>query len=624
MPARFPSAPAACALVIALSIGAPCLAAQPSSKGETPAASRADAPPAADAIENSPLDAALFYQLLIGEIELRNNEPGAAYSVLLAAAKKSKNEQVFRRATEVALQARAGDLALRAAQDWKSALPQSLEASRYVVQLLVALNRSSETAEPLRSMIELTPPAERVALISSLPRFFERAGDRKSTPAVLEKALAPYVDQPATRVAAMVAIGRAAQNGGDDARALELVKRAHAYDALAQSPVLLALDLLPANPAAEAVVTSYLAAKPEDDVVRLYYARALSFTQRHADALAQIERVTRDKPDLPSPWLTLGALHLELRQPKQATAALETFLAKVRAKPAASATTPAATSASGAAAHAASRSAGLDDDEMSLGPDHGVSRAMLMLAQAAEQLGDFKAAQAWLDQIDDPQRALEVELRRASLLARQGRMDEAVQLVRQAPESNEGEARAKLLAEAQLLRESKLYEQANQVLDKANLRFVNDTDILYEQAMLAEKLERVDDMERLLRRVMELRPDYYHAHNALGYSLADRGLRLPEAKALIQRALELAPGEPFIIDSLGWAEYRMGDRTESIKYLRQAYQSRPDAEIAAHLGEVLWVDGQLDEARRILREGKARDPGNEVLRETVTRLKVDL
>jgi len=617
MPARFPSAPAACALVIALSIGASCLAAQPSPKGETPAA------PAAPAIENSPLDAPLFYQLLIGEIELRNNEPGAAYSVLLAAAKKSKNEQVFRRATEVALQARAGDLALRAAQDWKSALPQSLEASRYVVQLLVALNRSSETAEPLRSMIELTPPADRVALISSLPRFFERSGDRKSTLAVLEKALAPYVDQPGTRVAAMVAIGRAAQNGGDDARALELLKRAHAYDALAQSPVLLALDLLPANPAAEAVVTSYLAAKPEDDVVRLYYARALSFTQRHADALAQIERVTRDKPDLPSPWLTLGALHLELRQPKQATAALETFLAKVRAKPA-PATTPAAAPTASAAAHAASRGAGIDDDEMSLGPDHGVSRALLMLAQAAEQLGDFKAAQAWLDQIDDPQRALEVELRRASLLARQGRMDEAVQLVRQAPESNESEARAKLLAEAQLLRESKLYEQANQVLDKANLRFVNDTDILYEQAMLAEKLERVDDMERLLRRVMELRPDYYHAHNALGYSLADRGLRLPEAKALIQRALELAPGEPFIIDSLGWVEYRMGDRTESIKHLRQAYQSRPDAEIAAHLGEVLWVDGQLDEGRRILREGKARDPDNEVLRETVTRLKVDL
>jgi hypothetical protein len=171
--------------------------------------------PAASTVENSPLDAALFYQLLIGEIELRDNEPGAAYSVMLAAAKKSKNEQVFRRATEVALQARAGDLALRAAQDWKATLPQSLEASRYVVQLLVALNRSSETAEPLRSMIELSPPGDRVALISSLPRFFERAGDRKSTPAVLEKALSWRRDRGPERGATAYWLGRALEDTKD-------------------------------------------------------------------------------------------------------------------------------------------------------------------------------------------------------------------------------------------------------------------------------------------------------------------------------------------------------------------------------------------------------------------------
>jgi Flp pilus assembly protein TadD len=131
-------------------------------------------------------------------------------------------------------------------------------------------------------------------------------------------------------------------------------------------------------------------------------------------------------------------------------------------------------------------------------------------------------------------------------------------------------------------------------------------------------------MERLLRRVISMRPDYYHAHNALGYSLADRNVRLPEAKSLILRALELAPDEPFITDSLGWVEYRLGERAAAIKHLSIAYKARPDAEIAAHLGEVLWVDGQLDEARRILREGKARDASNEVLLEVVLRLKVDL
>jgi Flp pilus assembly protein TadD len=142
--------------------------------------------------------------------------------------------------------------------------------------------------------------------------------------------------------------------------------------------------------------------------------------------------------------------------------------------------------------------------------------------------------------------------------------------------------------------------------------------------MVAEKLDRMDEMERLLRRVIELKPDHHHAYNALGYSLAERNQRLPEAKALIQKALELSPGEPFITDSLGWVEYRLGNRDEALRLLRGAYRSRPDPEIAAHLGEVLWVMGQHDEARRIWREARTRDGANDVLRETLARLRVDL
>ena len=247
-----------------------------------------------------------------------------------------------------------------------------------------------------------------------------------------------------------------------------------------------------------------------------------------------------------------------------------------------------------------------------------------MLAQAAEQQGDFKAAEGWLAKVDTPARALEVQVRRASLLAKQGRLTEAIEMIRRAPEAGDEDARAKLIAEVSLLRDARQWTQASDILQRANERFKDDPDLLYEQSMMAEKLNRIDEMERLLRRVIELRPDHEHAYNALGFSLADRGLRLPEAKALIVRALELAPGEPFITDSLGWVEYRMGNLGEAIKQLRRAYQSRPDPEIAAHLGEVLWVSGQHEEARRILREGKSRDQTNDVLRETVVRLKVNL
>jgi Flp pilus assembly protein TadD len=129
-------------------------------------------------------------------------------------------------------------------------------------------------------------------------------------------------------------------------------------------------------------------------------------------------------------------------------------------------------------------------------------------------------------------------------------------------------------------------------------------------------------MERLLRRVIQIQPEHPHAHNALGYSLADRNLRLPEARDLIRQALALSPGDPFITDSLGWVEYRLGNRDEALRLLRQAYRARPDTEIAAHLGEVLWAAGLRDEAKSIWQEGRSRDAGNDVLKETLTRLKV--
>lgn len=561
--------------------------------------------------DKSGLDARLFYQLIIGEMELRAGEAGTAYEVMLDAARRSRNEQLFRRATEIALQARAGEQALAAAKAWREALPKSIEAHRFVVQLLLALNRAPETVEPLRSLIATTPAAERPTQIISLPRFFGRTADRAQAPALLEQALQPYADAAPTRSAAQVALGRAWLLAQQPGKALELAQRSHSHEPLAEGPPMLALELLPATAAAEAVVVSHLKQKPDSATVRLMYVRTLTASQRFADAIAQLETVTRDSPTLAPPWLTLGALHLELKHPAPATAAIEKYVQLLQ---------------TGSTPLPAKDAEGADDDA-SDGPqtrDHAMTQAWLLLAQAAEQQGDFKAAEAWLARIDNPQRALEVQARRASIFARQGKFSEARALIRRSPEQSSADARAKLLAEVQLLRDGKRWGDANQVLVEANQKFPNDVDLLYEQSMTAEKLNRVDDMERLLRRVIELKPDHHHAYNALGFSLAERNLRLPEAKSLIVKALELSPGEPFITDSLGWVEYRLGNREEALRLLREAYRSRPDPEIAAHLGEVLWVQGLRDEARRIWREAKTRDADNDVLRETLARLRVEL
>jgi Flp pilus assembly protein TadD len=169
-----------------------------------------------------------------------------------------------------------------------------------------------------------------------------------------------------------------------------------------------------------------------------------------------------------------------------------------------------------------------------------------------------------------------------------------------------------------------LWSEANQVLIHANQRFTDDVDLLYEQAMVLEKLEQLADMEKLLRKAILLKPDYHHAYNALGYSLADRNLRLSEAHSLIKKALSLSPSEPFITDSLGWVEFRLGNLGESVRLLRGAYKARADAEIAAHLGEVLWASGEREEAKQIWREARSRDALNEVLRQTLRRLGVGL
>jgi len=585
------------------------LAALLASAGFAPGIS-AQATDAPSVVEKSSLDANLFYQLLIGEIELRSGEAGTAYQVMLEAAKRTGNEQIFKRATEIALQARAGEQALAAVVAWRAAVPDSVDALRYQVQLLLALNRPSESAEPLAALLAAAPAAQRPLLIASLPRLYARSTDRRGTAELLEKALQPYLADPATRSVAGSTLGRSWLAALEPGKALEIARRTHEADRTAEGSALLALEMLPSTPEAEPIVTSYLAERAGDANMRLLYVRNLAASQRYAEAVAQLEELTRRDPQLAPPWLTLGALRLELRQPAEATEALKRYVELVQGG------SPVVLGAASAA------EASAEDGPPTT--SEALTQAWLLLAQAAEAQSDYAAAESWLARIDNPQRALEVQLRRASILTRQGRLPEARELIRRVPEQSESDARAKLLAEAQLLREQKDWREAEQVLAQANERFPNDVDLLYEQAMMAEKSDRLAEMETLLRRVIELKPDHHHAYNALGYSLAERNIRLPEARELIRKALELSPGEPFITDSLGWVEYRLGHLEEAVRLLREAYRTRSDPEIAAHLGEVLWASGQTEEARKIWREGRSKDSSNDVLKETLARLRVEL
>lgn len=551
----------------------------------------ADTPPT-ETPRSSALDAQLFYQLLLGELNVSGGEPGAGYSLMLDAARRTNDPALYQRAVDIALQSRSGDAALQAARAWLQALPDSRDANRYLLQILVALNRIEETGDILRSAIASTPVAERAAAIATVPRLYARTQDRKLAARVVEQALAEALGQPATAAAAWTTNGRMRMLAGDVAGALDAARQAQAIDPRAEGPALLALEIMDASqPLAEPMVRSYLEGTPLPEL-RLAYARALLEQNRQADALRELQRVIADKPELADAWLILGTLQAQDNQPVQAEASLRRFLALAAERPQA--------------------------EEL----QRGTTQAYLVLAQIAEKRRDFAAAEGWLNHIENSSELVSVQNRRASVLARQGRLAEARQLLRSLPERSPEDARMKLMAEVQLLREHRQPRLAYELLGEAMARFPQDADLLYEQALLAEKLGDFQEMERLLRQLIAQQPDHQHAYNALGYSLAERNTRLSEARELVQKALSLAPNDPFIQDSLAWVEFRMGRKDEALRILEAAYRTRPDAEIAAHMGEVLWSLGQRERATAIWREGLRLNPENETLIQTLRRLQV--
>lgn len=556
----------------------------------------AQAPDATPAPPPTPsmLDGELFYQLLLGEFSVQRGDAGVGFSLMLDAARKTGDAQLFLRAVEIALQARSGESALQAARAWSQALPESRDANRYVLQILIGLNRLEEIVAPLRRELALAGERERPLAITLLPRYFARSSDKAAATRAVEEALREHLNHPTTGAAAWGAIGQLRLQSGNADGALEAARRGQALNQQAEEPVLLALALMSAaRPAAEGMVRAYLEGQPRPDI-RLAYARALLDGQRYAEASAQVRRVTTEQPDHAQAWLILGTLELQDGQLDRAEQALQRFLTLMPAE--------------------------VQDDEGE--QSRALAQAYLSLAQIAEQRQDYAAAERWLSRISSPEDLVRTQSRRAGILARQGRIEEARKLIRDLPERSPAEARLKLSAEVQLLRENKLYQPAYALLAEATQRNPQDYDLLYDQATLAEKLGNMDEMERLLRRIMADKPDYHHAYNALGYSLADRNVRLAEARQLILKALEFAPGDPYINDSLGWVEFRSGNVAEALRILQQAYRSRPDAEIAAHLGEVLWVAGQRDEARAIWREGLLLNAENETLQQTLRRLGV--
>jgi len=540
-------------------------------------------------INNSNLNGETAMLIMLGEMQVSNGDFGAGYALIMDAARKSGDESLYKRAVEIALSARDGNTALDGAKTWKKAFPLSREANQHVLQIQVALNQLAESLMALRAYVQLSPESEQALIINGLPQIYAQVKDKELATAVVEQALVPFISKPATAAASWIAIGRMQVSAKKLPQALESVNKAIKANPTAIEPGFLALELfsLGVSQAEELLKTILTDDSPPH--LRLNFARVLIDLQRLPEASKQLASLNKSKPEFADGWLMQGAVFMELNNDLEAKQALLRYVELEKVK-----------------------------------EDARLSQAYLMLSQIAVKQKNPTESEAWLSKIEEPEAVTQVQIQRANLLASRGEVAKARAMLAELPESTPQAKRTKLQAELKLLRDYKMYEASYQLLSKASKAEPQDVDLRYELAMIAEKLNRMDEVEKLLRGVIADKPDFEHAYNALGYALADRNMRLPEARELIVKALEFSPEDPMITDSLGWVEFRMGNKQAALAILQRAYETKNDVEIGTHLGEVYWSLGQKDKAISVWRESAKQDSKNEMLLETLKRLKVKL
>lgn len=544
--------------------------------------------------EQAQLDAELFYEILVGEMAAGGGDLTDAQALMMEAARTSNSEKLYKRATQLALQSRSAERALANARTWLAAKPESEQANRYVLQILVALNRIEDSEPYLQKLVETAPASAKPAIFLTITQLYNRASDKPLAADVVEQALQSDLKNAETGPLAWATIGHMRLLAGNKAGALESLNQAQDLKPDTGAAALLALELLESGSTeVEPMVQKYLAGNPAPQL-RLAYARVLIAQQKPEAALRLLEQLSQAAPEEIEPWALQAQLQLQLGRTAEAGQSLDRLAALIAEAP------------------------------ESVGRSAAQSQLYLLQSQLAEKQGQYQKADELLQRIDDAPNLLAVQARRAGLMLKQGRLDEARALIQAVPASTAGQQKLKRMAEIQLLKDAKEFKQAYALQAVLLSEDPQDNELAYDTAILAERVGQHDEMEKLLRGIIERQPDFQHAYNALGYSYADRGIRLDEAEQLIRKALELSPGDPFITDSLAWVKFRQGDSAEALRLLQQAYATRQDVEIAAHLGEVLWARGDRRQAREIWLQGVKLNPDNEVLQETLKRLQVRL
>ena len=550
---------------------------------EEPLPEKAEAEAAAPAAAAQPelprqeLTEAVLYEYLLAEIAGQRGALGLSAQAYADLAKRTRDPRISKRAAEVALYARMPAAAVDAAKIWYEAEPSSLQALQALTTLLISAKRQEEALPYLQKFLEGDSSGDGFL---QLNRLLANNQDKALTLELIQKLAQSYPKF----AQAHFAVAQAAAGAGQSELALSEVREAAKLKPDWDLPALVEAQLLQrqSNALARERLAAFLERNPKAREVRMSYARILVAERNYTQARAEFQTLSRDFPDNVDVVFAVGVLSLQLQDYALAEANFKRLLTL---------------------------------------PYQDRNTVRLYLGQIAEEQKNYPEALHWYEEVTGGEQHLQAQMRYALVLSKQGKLDAARAYLRQVEAGSEQARVQLLLTEAQILRDAKQPGEAFDLIAQALKNMPDQPELLYDYAMLAEKLERMDLLESNLKKLIQLKPDSAHAYNALGYSLADRNLRLPEAQELIEKALQLAPEDPFIIDSMGWVLYRRGKQAQALEYLRKAYSARPDPEIAAHLGEVLWVAGERSEAEKIWLDASKKTPGNDALNGTIKRFK---
>ena len=521
------------------------------------------------------LDSDLLYKFLLAEIAGQRGNYQIAAQAYLEMAKTTRDPRIARRATEVALYGRYTDIAVEAAKLWLATEKDSA-AARQTLSALFVDSGDLQSAKPL---LQQTLAADGDNIGQSLAQLYpllSKYADKNAALALVKELTKPYRERPEARLAVAEASLAASKVDAALAEIREAMRLRPDWEAGA----LFQAQLLNRESRAKALeyLKAFLDANPKAQEVRLGYARQLINDKKFPEARVEFQRLLEDNPQNGDIAVTVALLSVQMNDLDVAEVQLKRVL------------------------------------EMDYKDPDAVR---FHLGQVNEERKRYEEAAKWYLSVEEGEQYVLAHARYAFMLAKQDKLAEARSHLHSLAPQNDAQRVQILQSEAQLMREAKDYQESFDILRKALDVQPDQPELLYDVALAAEKIDRIDIAETNLRRLIVLKPDHAQAYNALGYTLADRTDRLAEARDYIEKALKLSPEDPFILDSMGWVEYRLGHVAQGLQYLERAFQQRPDPEIAAHLGEVLWAKGDKPGAEKVWREALRDNPENNELQKVI-------